>query len=662
VDSAAILEGTGILGGGVTIQSGGILEPDLGGSSFGTLTVSNSLNLNTSELDFNLSSSPAGSNDEILLPGATLSESGLQTYNLNLVNNALGAGTYTLIGSAAANNYGGSLVTDLPTNTRQGFSLQNTSTGVQLVVTGSASSLKWQGTNGGNWDLATTVNWLNCTIADEFYNLDVVRFDDTSTNGNVNINGLVQPAAVLVTNNSVAYAIGNGVLGGIASLTKNGLGMLTLNSSNSYSGGTVVNGGTLQLITNYYAAGTGPINLNGGTLFLNGVGTGNTVASVGTNTLQTYGQPYTGFRLVGSGVLNLTIGGGGVFSPGGDWSGFSGLINFTTANGLREGAGIFGSSNVVWNLGAAGSIYNKSGGSTNYLGALFGGSAAGLSGATTATASLTTYLIGGINTNSIFNGTISDGAAAATALIFNGPGALTLTGNNTFSGGTTVNAGSLIVNNAAGNGTGSGPVSLNPGASLGGSGTIGGQVSLAAGATLAPGSNGSGTLTITNDLGLNNASILQFQLGTSSIQVSVAGDLTLGGTLNISAAAGFGPGTYTLFTYGGTLSVGTLTLGSVPAGYNYTLDTSVLGQVNLVVAQLGLRFGTIRSTSTGLVMSGSGGASKATYYLLGTTNLATPLTSWTRLLTNQLDANGNFNFTNAPSANSPNNFYRLQLP
>ena len=663
IASGAALGGNGILGDGVTVQTGGIVSPGPGGGSAGTLIISNNLTLNTPTLNFDLSSSPAGANDAILIQNSALTMSGLQTYNFNLVNNALGAGTYNLIGGASVSTANGvSFTSNLPANARQNFSLQTPSSGVQLVVTGNAGSLVWQGTNGGNWDLAATVNWLNGAAADKFYNLDQVRFDDSAASGNVSIIGLVQPAAVLVTNNSVAYAIGNGVLGGITSLTKNGPGMLTLNSSNSYSGGTFVNGGTLQLVTSYYAAGTGPISLNGGTLFLNGVGTGNTVASVGTNMLQTYGQPYTGFSLVGSGVLNLNIGGGGVFSPGGDWSGFSGVINFTTPNGLREGAGIFGSANAVWNLGAAGSIYNKSGGSTNYLGALFGGSAAGLSGATTATASLTTYVIGGINTNSFFNGTISDGAAAATALVFNGPGSLTLTGNNTFSGGTTVNAGALIVNNAVGNGTGSGAVSLNPGATLGGNGTIGGQVSLAAGATLAPGSNGSGTLTITNDLGLNNASILQFQLGTAGGQVSVTGDLTLGGILNISAAAGFGPGTYTLFNYGGALSVGSLTIGSVPTAYTYSIDTSNQGVVNLVVSLPQFGFSGISVSGSGVVLKGSGGATNGTYYLLASTNLVLPLANWTRVATNQFDANGNFLLTNSFGTNTTRSFYRLQLP
>ena len=147
-------------------------------------------------------------------------------------------------------------------------------------------------------------------------------------------------------------------------------------------------------------------------------------------------------------------------------------------------------------------------------------------------------------------------------------------------------------------------VSIGTGATLGGNGAVGGQVSLAAGATLAPGSNGSGTLTIANDLGLNNASILQFQLGTSSDQVSVTGDLTLGGTLNISAAAGFGPGTYTLFTYGGTLSVGSLTIGTVPAGYTCTIDTSTQGAAKLIVSLPQFGFGGIRAYASAVVLSG----------------------------------------------------------
>lgn len=63
-----------------------------------------------------------------------------------------------------------------------------------------------------------------------------------------------------------------------------------------------------------------------------------------------------------------------------------------------------------------------------------------------------------------------------------------------------------------------------------------------------------------------------------------------------------------------------------------------------------------------LVLSGTGGVTNGNYYVLTSTNLAAPLTNWTRLVTNQFDGSGNFNFTNAMNTNSPQSFYLLQLP
>jgi hypothetical protein len=62
-----------------------------------------------------------------------------------------------------------------------------------------------------------------------------------------------------------------------------------------------------------------------------------------------------------------------------------------------------------------------------------------------------------------------------------------------------------------------------------------------------------------------------------------------------------------------------------------------------------------------LVMSGTGGVANASYFLLASTNIAQPLSNWTRLLTNQFDNNGNFNFTNAFGTNTQT-FYLLQVP
>ena len=91
------------------------------------------------------------------------------------------------------------------------------------------------------------------------------------------------------------------------------------------------------------------------------------------------------------------------------------------------------------------------------------------------------------------------------------------------------------------------------------------------------------TLSNGTSLTLPLASVVNFVLGTNNATVAVAGSLSLNSTINISTNTGFGPGTNTLFTYTTGSLTGTPALGTIPGGYNYALDTSTAGQVNLVV-------------------------------------------------------------------------------
>jgi len=197
------------------------------------------------------------------------------------------------------------------------------------------------------------------------------------------------------------------------------------------------------------------------------------------------------------------------------------------------------------------------------------------------TAGNATLSINGDTVASSYAGVLQDGTAEGTgtlALAFTGPQSLTLGGASTYSGGTTVTGGALTVNNSAGSATGSGAVTVTNG-TLAGTGTIAGPVSLL-GATLAPSSGLAVAATLT--LGattLDAASAIHYQLGTPGTPgggvndlAIINGDLTLDGTLDVTTLAGFGAGVYELFSYTGSLFDNGLTLGSLPSGFNYSLD------------------------------------------------------------------------------------------
>jgi autotransporter-associated beta strand protein len=368
--------------------------------------------------------------------------------------------------------------------------------------------------------------------------------------------------------------------------------------------------------------------------------------------------------LVGGGVFNLNV-------PYvrttlyGDWSAFTGTINVNSDSSGGEfrvsnfsgypGAVIVLSSNVTADFQDA----VDPAGTTLQIGALSGVSSSSLLGGATA-GNVFTWQIGGANTDATFAGTIAEqNASAITAIEKIGAGTWTLTGSNTFIGGMTVSAGTLQINNTSGSATGTNQVFVASGATLSGSGIIGGLTALDDGAVLAPG-NGIGTLTIGNELDLSDQTALQFGLGTNSDQVVVAGDFTLGGLLNITDTGGFGVGTYTLFTYGGALTLGSLAIASAPAGFVCAISTDTPGQINLIVTRP--QFNAVNGGAGGLAMSGSGGPAGGTYYVLGSTNIALPVNLWTRIETNQFDSNGNFNFTNAADPAATQTFYRLQLP
>ena len=104
-------------------------------------------------------------------------------------------------------------------------------------------------------------------------------------------------------------------------------------------------------------------------------------------------------------------------------------------------------------------------------------------------------VVGSNGLSTEFSGLVEDIVGGALAKI--GGGTLTLSGSNSYTGGTTITAGTLVVSNKTGSGTGTGAVTVN-GGTLGGSGTLSGAVTVNSGAFLAPaaGTKKQATLTI----------------------------------------------------------------------------------------------------------------------------------------------------------------------
>ena len=677
-----IVGGTGRLGGGLTVQYGGGVAPGSATNVPGTLTISNGLTEVGATNYFNLSSDPTGTvgTNALINVIGNLNLSGTNYVAINLISGKISTGTYPLF------QYSGTLSGGLSNLAVSGIvelnSLTNLTGQIGLVVlsTRSPTNLTWTGSAGTNWDTNVSSNWWNGSTSDLFFPLDSVTFTNSSVT-NLNLVGALNPASVTV-NATVNYRFaGTGAISGSSGLTKTNSGMLTIVTTNSYTGPTAIYGGTLSVaqvanggiasaigaavndpsnlvvdaatlsytggtgstdhgltigpdgatiqvtsgsailtlsgtsvgngvltkigsgtlslgnansfsggvtlnagiltLGNANAAGGGTLTLNAGTLNNNAT-IANTVNVTGTTTLNTGNTTQWSGPIMGTGTLNVYNASGKTFTLAGSWTGFSGTVTLGTSAGYFRWWGGLGSSNAAFNLGTGSvTMNNRNGNVTIWLGALSGGPNTILQGASSYS-NPTTYEVGGNNASTTFNGTIIDGSGSA-AVTKVGSGTLTLTGTtSTYTGGTTVSNGTLLVNNASGSGTGTGAVTVN-GGTLSGTGIIAGPVTVNSGGAFSPG-NPLGTMTISNNLVVNSGAVLAYDLGTSSDLARVSGNLTLGGTLNISNAGGFGVGTYVLFTYGGTLTYNGVSIGSAPAGYNYGIDTGTVGQVKLVVS------------------------------------------------------------------------------
>ena len=518
VETGATLGGAGTINGAVTILSGGILAP--GNSAVGTLTLG-SLVLNSGSVS-NFELGPAGT------VGGGVNDLVAVTANLTLAGTlnvtdagGFGAGVYRLFNYGGILSNNGMTIGTVPGGVIPGALTIQTSVAnqINLVVSGASLLQFWDGANvasngavdggTGTWD-NTSTNW---TVADGSVNSawkqGFAVFEGTAgtvtLGANVTMAGLqfvttgyqittsngstitAASGTILETLGGITGTIGVGIVGA-GDVTKTGPGTVILTAANTYTGGTTITAGILQLGNGGNSGSiAGPITDNG-QLSLDRSDAGQTLSAVisGTGTLVQMGtgtsiltgtNTYSGGTTISAGTLQL--GNGGITGS---------IVGNVTDNGVLEFNRTDTALNLGGNIGGTGSVVQAgtgtvtlsgtntySGVTTVSAGTLQAGSLSALSatsdftvvtgatlnlngfssaigslagnGTVTNSGAAATLSAGGDNATSVFSGTLQNGPGAL-GLTKTGTGTLTLSGTNTYSGPTTVSAGTLQAGSA----------------------------------------------------------------------------------------------------------------------------------------------------------------------------------------------------------------------
>jgi fibronectin-binding autotransporter adhesin len=535
-------------------------------------------------------------------------------------------GTLNLTGTLGSGSGGGTAITNAGT-------FSETTTG---AIIGASSLTSVSGTT----TLAGTNNYTGAT---------------TITAGTLSLTGTLGSGSgggTAITNAGAFSETNTGAITGTSALT-NVAGTTTLAGANTYTGATIINGGSLSL-TGALGSGSG-----GGTAITNSgafsetstgaiTGTSALTNVAGTTTLAG-ANTYTGATTAAGGTL--------------DFANASSLYNGTTAS--------WTASDIIVQNGATLAV--QVGSSPNFTSANIG---ALLGMTSSATGGFETGSNLGIDTtpgNFIYSGGIANAYAGSTlGLAKLGANTLTLTGGNTYTGPTNVDAGTLalgatgeVLNNTAvtvANGATLAAAPSTGGISIGSAG--GASLTLSGGSSLLLGSGSAvsaetttfNTFTLNGNLSIGGSSTsagLTFDLdNTSNDELVITGAVSFGtggGIINIivpnlSTAPSGAMQTYTLVSAGsGLLSVGGFTLAPLShvitlGGNNYSVSLSETGGTTETL--------TLNQTNLSLTYYWVGGAS-ASWGVPG--NFATDHTGAV-LQTTQLASDNNVILT----ADSPN--------
>ncbi len=366
----------------------------------------------------------------------------------------------------------------------------------------------------------------------------MLQLGNGGTTGSVVGDVLDDGALAFNRSDTVTYG---GVISGVGSLIQVGPGTLILTGANTYTGGTTISGGTLQLGNGGTTGSVAGDIVNNTVLVFNNdddltfrgaiSGSGSfTKAGAGTLIL-TKNYTYTGLTTISDGTLQIGRG-SGTGSIAGNIDNNAALI-FDRRTALTYGGVISGTGTLT--KSGAGTLMLT--GESTYTG--------------TTTVSGGTLQIGDGGTTGSIAGNVVDNAklvfdrsdeltyggviSGIGSLTKRGEGVLTLTADNSYTGGTTIAAGGLVVAGSV-----RGPVAVLPNAFLGGTGSVG---TTELRGTLSPGSS-IGTITVDGDLTFGENSLYLVEVSPlSADRTNVTGSATLGGTVQIVSEPGvYSPG------------------------------------------------------------------------------------------------------------------------
>jgi fibronectin-binding autotransporter adhesin len=218
-------------------------------------------------------------------------------------------------------------------------------------------------------------------------------------------------------------------------------------------------------------------------------------------------------------------------------------------------------------------------------------------------------------------------------------------------------------------------LTLASGQTLAGVGGINGSLVVSDGATLSPagtnttigittGTNATGEIGVADNVTLEGTTVIKLNGSGTNDGVGALGNIIYGGELNlvnISSSALASGNSFKIFTaanYSGSFA----SIVPTTPGAGLTWDLSQLNSGIIGVSGGSSRpvVGTTKISGSNLVLTGSGGTPNGTFYVLTTTNLATPLANWLVISTNIYDASGNFSVSNSISAGAMQRFYSIK--